>query len=374
MSVLMLVSSLWGVGHLARIGAIAAAATARGLAVTVVNGGRGIPGLVEPPVRLIALPPLTAADAEFSSLLTADGRAATPADLAARAERVAAIVETIRPRIIVLETWPFGRRALAREFEMAVAAGRALAPPALILTSVRDVLVAPREPARFAQMAATVRARIDRVLVHTDPDLIAFGETFPYAQELAGLLHATGYVVRAAAPVPGPRRGIVVACGGGAGGFALAHAAQALAARRPAETWCIVAGPAMPDPDWRRLLDGAGPAILLRADGALGARIAKAEAAIARAGYNTVMETLAAGTPLVMVPFGTAKETEQRVRARRLSERGLAELVEEEALDGGTLAAALDRALARGPAVPPLRRDGAAVTAALLARWLEEPA
>ena len=43
---------------------------------------------------------------------------------------------------------------------------------------------------------------------------------------------------------------------------------------------------------------------------------------VSQAGYNTVVEGLRLGKPMVLVPFETATETEQRIRAERLAEPG----------------------------------------------------
>jgi predicted glycosyltransferase len=89
---------------------------------------------------------------------------------------------------------------------------------------------------------------------------------------------------------------------------------------------------------------------------------------ISQAGYNTVVETLACADRAVLVPFGTARETEQTDRASWLAERGLVVCLPAEALAPDTLAAAVGRAL-QGPSIrsfPPCDLNGAATTAALL--------
>jgi predicted glycosyltransferase len=65
---------------------------------------------------------------------------------------------------------------------------------------------------------------------------------------------------------------------------------------------------------------------------------------VSQAGYNTVMELLAAGTRAVVVPFAEGGETEQPVRARLLADRGLLTVVDPEALTPARLAAGIDAA------------------------------
>jgi predicted glycosyltransferase len=89
---------------------------------------------------------------------------------------------------------------------------------------------------------------------------------------------------------------------------------------------------------------------------------------VSQAGYNTVLEGLRFQKPLVLVPFETATETEQRTRAERLVILGLAEVVWESELTPLRLAGAIDRAWRdRTAGRPALALDGAARTADLVA-------
>ena len=93
---------------------------------------------------------------------------------------------------------------------------------------------------------------------------------------------------------------------------------------------------------------------------------------MSQAGYNTVMETLSARARAVVVPFAGGGETEQALRARLLAERGLLEVVEEEALRPASLAAAIERAARRPrPAAGAVDLGGAAASARLLRAWLQ---
>jgi predicted glycosyltransferase len=74
----------------------------------------------------------------------------------------------------------------------------------------------------------------------------------------------------------------------------------------------------------------------------------------------------------VVVPFTGEGESEQALRARLLAERGLLTVVEEGALDPASLAAAVERALARPrPSAADIDLDGARKSAALLRAWLQ---
>jgi predicted glycosyltransferase len=100
-------------------------------------------------------------------------------------------------------------------------------------------------------------------------------------------------------------------------------------------------------------------------------RLAACALSVSQAGYNTLMEALAAGARAVVVPFAGGGETEQRLRARLFSERGLIEVLDEDELAPESLAAAIARALARpAPRSDAVDLDGARTSAALVAGWV----
>ena len=80
--------------------------------------------------------------------------------------------------------------------------------------------------------------------------------------------------------------------------------------------------------------------------------VAAADLVVSMAGYNTVCEILAAGTPAVLTPRSSQRD-EQRLRSTRLAERGLVEAVDPDQLTPRALAEAAHRALERGRRVAP---------------------
>lgn len=372
--VLFHVQHLLGVGHFRRAMALARALETAGMAVTVASGGRPVPG-IPAAGRLLQLPPAEAADSSFATILDEAGR---PIDEAWRGRRrealLAAFAET-RPDLLLIEQFPFGRRAFRFELLPLLEAAAARCPRPAIACSLRDVLVAKPDPRRTAEMVALARRFFDRVLVHGDPAVIPLEASFPAAAEIADRLVYTGYVLDGdalgppAGPGEEPEGEILVSAGGGAVGRPLIEAA--LAARpltqfrdRP---WRIVAGPGMAEADVAalraRLTEGVA-LDRLRPD--LPRLFARCRLSISQAGYNTVMELLAARARALVVPFAEAHETEQSLRARRLAALGLLDLVEAEALAPAPLATAIDRAAARSRPGVAIDLEGAARSAALL--------
>jgi UDP-N-acetylglucosamine--N-acetylmuramyl-(pentapeptide) pyrophosphoryl-undecaprenol N-acetylglucosamine transferase len=71
----------------------------------------------------------------------------------------------------------------------------------------------------------------------------------------------------------------------------------------------------------------------------MGAALASADLVIARASSSSIMEPLAFGVPLVLIPFGAATDAHQEANARAVAESGAAAIIRESELDGDRLAA-----------------------------------
>jgi predicted glycosyltransferase len=154
---------------------------------------------------------------------------------------------------------------------------------------------------------------------------------------------------------------------------ALAARARSVATRdRP---WRLIAGGNRDPTAFAALRAGLPPGVVLESQRAdFQVLLAKSLLSISQAGYNTVMETLRLAKPMVLVPFETASETEQRLRAERLASLGLAWTVWESELTPNSLARAIDAALDRPPAKPlTVALDGAEVSAGLIADLAARP-
>jgi predicted glycosyltransferase len=371
------VQHLLGIGHLKRAATLARALAAGGLQVTLASGGVAVPGLRPDGVDFVQLPPASAADLSFRTLVDGDGRAV---DDAWKRRRSAALLDAWRAagaRVLVLELYPFGRRQMRFELLplLEAASARTLRP--LIVCSLRDILGAPKSPERQQETLALVERCIDHVLVHGDPSVVRLERSFPAAAAIASRIAYTGYVVDAAPAGGEAGRGeVIVSAGGGAVGARLLEAAleaKPLSALRD-RTWRLLAGDNLPLDAFRKLSRARGVEVE-RARPDFTTLLANCELSISQAGYNTLLETVQARARALVVPFAGGNETEQTLRARCFAERGLVEVLEEAALTPAALAAAVDRAAGRPkPAPGAVDLDGAARSAALVARWVAERA
>ncbi len=383
--VFLYVQHLLGIGHLKRAVTLARALAACGFEVTLASGGFEVPGLVAPGVRTVQLPPTAAVDAHFKVLVDEAGKPIDEPWKRRRREALLAAWQAADPHALLIELFPFGRRQMRFELlPLLEAAGSAARRP-VIVSSARDVLGGgQRDPARQDEMLALFDRYFDHLLVHGDPEFIAFDRTFRHVQRIAGRLHYTGYVVESVASTGHDRRAgadeVIVSAGGGAVGRRLletAVRARPLTALRE-RTWRLLAGANAAAAEYEALAAlagkfGDGRVIVERVRADFTRLLENCLLSVSQVGYNTIMETLQAGARAVAVPWAGGAETEQTLRAQLLAERGLIEMVEESALAPETLAAAIDRAALRP------RRTGHAIdlggaqrSAALLAQWTAE--
>jgi predicted glycosyltransferase len=253
---------------------------------------------------------------------------------------------------VLIESFPFGRRAFRQELMPLLGCGRRVA------VSLRDIVVA-KDAARTAEAAALVRRHVACVLVHGDPRFVRLEESFPAAAEIADRVHYTGYVYEAPAEGSAPEGEVVVSAGGGAVGVGLLRAALEARpfTRYRDHPWRLLTGPNLPAAEIAAF-DGRGATVeRFRSD--FPHLLRGCAVSVSQAGYNTVLDLLWARPPCVVVPFATAGETEQALRAGRLG----CPVAEEAALTPARLAAAID--VARPPRVE-VALDGAERSAAVL--------
>jgi len=373
-TVLFYVQHLLGIGHVKRAVTLAHAMRGEGLEVVLVSGGEDVPVIDTGGVTFVQLPPVRAADKSFKVLLGESGNPIDDAWKARRRDLLLDLFQRTRPRILILELFPFGRRQIRFELIPLLDAARAARPRPAIVSSVRDILVEKVKRQRNDEMVTLATTYFDAVLVHGDPALISFDATFPLAAELKGRIHYTGYVVDRAAvaavaalPASGE---VVVSAGGGAVSEDLLRCAietrplTALGDR----TWRLLVGYNLPESRFAELRANAPAGVIVeRARPDFLSLLAASRLSISQGGYNTVSEILATGTRGIIVPYAGGEETEQTIRAGLLAERDLVQVVEERHLDPRRLAAAVAAAEAMTPSADPgVRLDGAEASARIV--------
>lgn len=381
--VLLYVQHLLGIGHIRRAAVLARAFRRAGLKVVFVTGGLPVSGLDLDGIEVVQLPPARTQDESFAVILDENGRPIDEAWKARRRDLLLEVYRRSRPRVVMVELYPFGRRKMRFELDPLIETARADSPPALIACSLRDIVNRPERAEKTAWMVERFSRQFDLLYVHGDPRYFRLEDSFPESEAVAARLHYTGYVteagqVAAAAAAEGPGKDeVLVSAGGGAVGAALLRTALAARALSPlaAVPWRLLVGPNMPEPEFRAVAAAAPEGVAVeRARPDFAQMLTRARLSISQGGYNTLMEVLAAGVPGVVVPFAGGTETEQTQRAQALAERDLVTLVDEATLSPASLAEGIARALDQGGAHgrTPFRLDGADETARHLIARLKD--
>lgn len=355
-------------GHLVRSLALADS-LADHFRVMLLNGGRMPKGLLIPAgVQVINLPPLGID--ETNQLVSHDRRISVERALDRRKKMIRTCFDNLRPAVVMLELFPFGRKKFAIELRPLLEAAHSVEHRSFIVCSLKDIFGSRTVIQRKYDDRAAMLANqfFDLVLVHSDPSFAHFDESFHPAVPLKVPVIHTGFVVPRPALANGvdvSRKRILVSAGGGIAGEPLLRTAiDALRyfADDPQIEMKVVAGPFLPDDAWnslRTLARGNPQLSVVRRVGSLYDELRGAAVSISQAGYNTCLDVVRAGVPALLVPFTRGNEDEQQKRALRLQRLGAAQVLDQENLNPARLAAAVLELMNREMARPQLDLDGA---------------
>lgn len=368
-----------GMGHLVRSLALAETLAER-FRVMFLNGGRMPKGVATPTgVQVINLPPLGIDEA--NQLVSHDKRISVERALDRRKKMIRTCFDNLRPAVILLELFPFGRKKFAVELRPLLEAAHADETRSLIVCSLRDILISQRvNQQKYDDRAAMMANQFfDLVLVHSDPSFAHFNESFHPSVPLKVPVIHTGFVVPRLEPVARVAKTckrIVVSAGGGIVGEPLVRMAiEAMAhfENDPEVEMKVITGPFFPDEAWNTLRSdarGKPQLSVVKHVGNLCDELRGAAVSISQAGYNTCLDILRAGVPALLVPFARGKENEQHKRALRLQQLGAAKVLSQENLNPANLAAAIRGSMNTEMAKPQLDLNGAERSAQIIESML----
>lgn len=329
-----------GLGHIRRNIAIAAALVAADPATNVLllTGAPEATGLPLPPRTEVLTLPAVAKDLHGAyTARVLDAPLADVLDL--RTAVMTAALLSFRPDLLVVDKVA---RGVGRELDGVLRMVRAALPTKVVL-GLREILDDPD-----ATRAEWYRDRTDQALadsydavwVYGDPAVFDPVVEYGLGADVAAMTSYTGYLgrgrgegtrtrSRAQARVRPPRAPYSLCLvGGGQDGFHLTHAFLRAGSPEGVEA-VAVSGPYM-SAEHRRLLreaaDANPAARLLEFVPDAVEFIEGAAAVVSMAGYNSVCEVLAAGRPALLVPR-VRPRLEQLVRAERLAELGMVEVL-----------------------------------------------
>ncbi len=374
--ILFYVQHLLGIGHLRRTATLTRNLMRAGFDVTVVSGGHEI-DIDLGGARLVQLPATRATDLYFKVLVDEEGHQIDDSWREKRAAVLLQLWEDVRPDILIFELFPFGRRQMRFELVPLLEAAKGADEPPLIVSSVRDILVAQTKSGRNDEMLGLVEKYFDHVLVHGDPELISLDKTFPHTSRIKDKINYTGYVVdrtgvKGGKNAPGAGE-VIVSSGGGAVGTNLLKTAMKARDLSSANdrTWRVMVGTTVEDEVFQELSALAPQGVIVeRARKDFTTLLMNCDLSISQGGYNTVMEVLYANCRAVIVPYAGGLETEQTLRARLLAEKGVLKIADEDGLTPELLASQVTEALSGPPATAEIDVDGAVRTVDLLKSWI----
>jgi len=268
-----------------------------------------------------------------------------------RAEILTATVRSFRPHVMLVDKSPLGPGG-----ELAGALDALHDVGGRAVLGVRDVIDdATTVAVEWAPRAVpAILAHYSRVLVYGSEgflDPLADNDLPVSVRELSSYC---GYVIsdppgRIVVPWREDDGPVVLAtAGGGEDGAALLEAFIRAATDAP---WrgVVVAGPMLP-PAASARLSALGADLGVRVVGfipELAGWFAAVDAVVSMGGYNSLVEAVSTGAPIVCVPR-VHPRLEQLIRARAFAEHGLLRVLEPEHLTPATLRATIDAALADG--------------------------
>jgi predicted glycosyltransferase len=250
-----------------------------------------------------------------------------------------------------------------------------------VILGIRDILDAPEVTRRVLRENGSfdlIRAFYDEVWIYGSRAVFDAVREYDFPPAVAMRTRYCGYLRRRAvarAPHDGPAR-VLVTTGGGSDGMPLLDAFLSAIADTSGDELraTVVLGPQLDGAEARRFHDRASALAHVECidfDPDLTRRYEVADVVVSMAGYNTVCELLTAGVRAVLVPRAQPVE-EQLIRARRLSARGAAWMVDPSELTPDRLMAAIRTALrSEPPATAPIDMEGLSRIRARVERMLE---
>jgi predicted glycosyltransferase len=353
--------------------------------VILVTGGPQIETKLPEHVTVVKLPGLQM-DRKFEGLFSSDKSASLDQIKKKRQKKLLAVIQKERPDIFFLELYPFGRQAFRFELDPALQAIRSnrLARCGVI-SSVRDILVEKEKPKHERRALERLNAFFDAVLVHSDPNLITFKETFYRFDEIRIPVIHTGYIaqkppdnarsrIRNQLGIDADDVMIVASAGGGSVGKPILESAiQAFRHLKVDGTpyLYVYTGPYMAEHEFAYLkgLKKSKRIQIEKFTSDFLSYLAAADLSISMAGYMTTMNILAADVPALVWPFGANRE--QRLRAERLADRGALKLINDQDLNPDDLAGMMCQTMTRADSKKiDIDLDGAVYTAQWLEGWI----
>lgn len=377
---------LAGMGHLVRSTEIIRSLVHE-FQVCFVNGGQPIASFEFPAeAEVVHLPPILE---EAGKLKAVDSLQTIEAVKTARKIQLIEIFEAFQPDCLIIECFPFSKHKLKFELIPLLDWVKASPQPPKVVCSLRDLIMTQTMTSeawakRYDKVCDLVNQYFDLVLVHGDPKLVRLEEQFPKVNQLKCQVAYTGYVAQSlleSTPLSVEDEMalnqnmpmIVVSAGGGRFGYELIDAVvKASRILEPPHQIQAFTGPFMPDEQFTILQAHANSRVVIRRyTSHLLEYMERADLSISLGGYNTTMNILRTGVRSLIFPEASEEQTgEQTIRAEKLAEKGVLQVLYRDDLQPNRLAQIILAALQQPPVAHSFNLQGATQSMIQLQRLL----
>jgi predicted glycosyltransferase len=271
--------------------------------------------------------------------------------IVARRDFILDLYLTLKPRVVIVEEFPFSNLELAAEILPIIERAKyGMHGDSLVVCTTDGIHVS--DHANFGRQndrAATLLNKyFDLILVQSDSVFARLEEFFQPGNTLVTPLFHTGFVSPNSCSLSRQKHSqgdsVLVSAGDGRNGSSLFRAA--IEAQKT--LWhtlnlpmTIAAGERMSETTWRQLNSLAAdvPGITMtRIDSDLREHIHNARWSVNQCGYSTALDIIETGTPSLFVPDRGSERLQQLVRAKRLVYWGAGRLLMPHHLNGASLA------------------------------------
>jgi predicted glycosyltransferase len=338
------------------------------------------PLLVDIPdsVKLVYLPVLCV-DRD-SSPIAMDQSERLKERIVVRRDVILSEFEQLKPQVVIVDAFPFHQHRLRGEvLPMIERARNGLYGESIVVCTTDSIMV--DESAEGEEHADAAAAMLDKyfdlVVVQSDPVFARLEEFFKPRNTLHTPIYHAGFVMAEPRnrPVGSSRKNrILVSAGDGLYGGALFRAAiEAQRVLHPVShrPMKIVAGPRLPENEYRELVDranGVSGLSITRTVDNLREEMGRAGFSVSQCDYGSALNAITTQTPSLFVPCADRGRREQIVRAQRLVYWGAGRLLLPHHLNAASLTNEVNQLLHLDPRKIRFDTDGAANTVSLIER------
>ena len=257
----------------------------------------------------------------------------------------------VRPRVVIVDRFPFGDHFLQGEILPMVERARyGMFGETLVVSMTNGIVMSDRpDMERYDDRTAQLLNKFfDLVLVDSDPVFARLEEFFQPRNRVETPVYHVGFLVPGQSIIgigqAERERRILVSAGDGSHGGSLCRAAV----EEQSTLWgstqlpmTVVCGDRLPDADWRLLecaIDGVPAVTLQRTMPNIKAAISTSACSVSQCDYDTAIHTICSCTPGLFIPSNGHDRLEQTIRAQRLVYWGAGRILMPHHMNGASLA------------------------------------